>query len=158
MNTRNRTNYQIIPVLFWIGLGFFVMILSHNLGLGGLRNPGPGLMPFLLGFFLCMVSFYVLILSLRRKEETDSAAQTEQGGQVRLGKLCLVLASLFVYALLLEPLGFLVTTFLVLVILFRTLNSRWRPVLVASVLTALTAYFLFSYLGVQFPKGILKGL
>ena len=158
MNTRNRTSYQIIPVLFWIGLGIFVMILSHNLGLGGLRDPGPGLMPFLLGFFLCMVSFYVLILSLRRKEETDSAAQTEQGGQIHLGKICLVLASLFVYALLLEPLGFLVTTFLVLVILFRTLDNRWSSVLLASVLTVVVSYLIFTYLGIRFPMGILKGL
>jgi hypothetical protein len=69
-----------------------------------------------------------------------------------------VLASLFVYPLLLERLGYLITTLLVLIILFRSMNNRWSSVLLASVLTVLVSYLLFTYLGIRFPKGILKGL
>ena len=133
------------------------MILSYRLGLGGLRNPGPGLMPFLLGFFLCVIAGYFALTFLSRKQTREDTADTEKG-RIKVWRLCLVLASLFAYALLLEPLGFLITTFLVLVILFGTLDNRWSTILIASLLTALIAYLLFRYLGVQFPRGILKGL
>ena len=152
-----KHKYHIVPILFWIGLGLLVMILSYRLGLGGLRNPGPGLMPFLLGFFLCVIASYFVLTFLSRKQTREDTADTEEG-RIKVWRLCLVLASLFAYALLLEPLGFLITTFLVLVILFGTLDNRRSTILIASLLTALIAYFLFRYLGVQFPRGILKGL
>ena len=140
-----------------MGLGLFVMVLSHQLGLGGLHNPGPGFMPFLLGCFLCTTSFYTLLTSPRKREESGGAAKDERG-QIDFGKLCLVLASLFAYPLLLERLGYLITTLLILIILFRTMNNRWSSVLLASVLTVLISFLLFTYLGIRFPKGILKGL
>jgi len=114
-------------------------------------------MPFLLGCFLCITSFYVLLASGRKGEEREGVAKEERG-RIDFGKLCLVLASLFVYPLLLERLGYLITTLLVLIILFRTMNNRWSSVLLASVLTVLVSYLLFTYLGIRFPKGILKGL
>jgi len=151
-----KHKYHVIPIFFWIGLGLLVMILSYRLGLGGLRNPGPGLMPFLLGFFLCVIAVYFLLTFLSRKQTLEGTAHAEQG-RIHVWRLWLVLASLFAYALLLEPLGFLITTFLVLLILFGTLDNRWSTMLIASLLTALIAYCLFNYLGVQFPKGILRG-
>jgi putative tricarboxylic transport membrane protein len=148
--------YHIISLLVWIGLGFFVMFFSYQLGLGRLHNPGPGLMPFLLGFFLWFISCYLLLTSLHKKE--GDRAVKEEPSRSNLGKLSMVLASLFAYALLLEPLGFLMTTFFTLIFLFRTTNNRWSSVLLASVLTVFFSYVIFTYLGIQFPKGILKGL
>jgi putative tricarboxylic transport membrane protein len=126
------------------------------LGLGRLHNPGPGLMPFLLGFFLCIISSYLLLMSLH-KTKGQGTVKREQS-QVHVGKLCMVLTSLFAYALLLEPLGFLMTTLFTLLFLFRTMNNRWSSVLFASFLTAFLSYVIFTYLGIQFPKGVLKGL
>ena len=148
--------YHTIPLAVWIALGLFVMLLSYRLGLGGLHNPGPGLMPFLLGFLLCATSFYILLASRQHKEDRDGAR--DQSGQLRLGKLTIVLTSLFAYPLLLERLGYLVTTLLVLTILFRTMSNRWFSVIVASFLTVVISYLIFTYLGIRFPKGILKGL
>jgi putative tricarboxylic transport membrane protein len=152
-----KHKHHSIPLFVWIGLGLTVMVLSYRLGLGGLRNPGPGLMPFLLGFFLCTISLYLLATFLSRKEAQEGAADDKQG-QIRSWRLWLVLASLFAYALLLEPLGFPITTFLILAILFRSMNNRWVTVLLASFITVLVSYLVFTYLGIRFPKGILKGL
>ena len=152
----NKNKYGIIPILFWTGLGLFVMFFSYKLGLGGLRNPGPGLMPFLLGFFLFLVSLYFLVTFLYKKVGRDGVVKEKQS-QINYVRLCLVLASLFAYSLIFETLGFLITTLLILIILFRTTNNRWYAVLIASVLTAFVSYFLFTYLGIRFPKGILKG-
>jgi putative tricarboxylic transport membrane protein len=156
MSTK-RVKNQIILAFFWVGVGLFVMVLSYQLGLGGLHNPGPGLMPFLLGFLLIFVSI-CLLLTFLFKRAVRAVALKEDQGQVNYVRLCLVLASLFAYSLLLEPIGFLITTLLTLVILFWSMSNRWVTVLLASILTAFISYFLFSYLGIRFPQGIIKGL
>lgn len=148
--------YRIVPILVWIGLGLFAMAASYELGLGGLHNPGPGLMPFVLGFFLCMTALYVLVSSLHKTEGTGEVVK-EKKGRINFGKLLLVLAALFAYPSLLERLGYLLTTLLVLIVLFRSMNNRWFIVVLASILTAAVSYALFTYLGVRFPQGIFRG-
>ncbi len=148
--------YHVLPLIAWVVLGLFVMLASYRLGLGGLRNPGPGLMPFLLGLLLCLTSTYVLITFLAEKVDRGSTAA--EGPRPGFSRLCLVAGSLFVYSLLFETLGFIATTFIVLVVLFRSMQNRWLIVGLASVTTVVVSYALFTYLGVQFPKGILKGL
>ena len=145
--------YHIIPILCWIGLGFFLMILSYKLGLGRLHNPGPGLMPFLVGVFLLLTSLFFLKASLFRKGIRDETGE-EEPGQTNFLKIGIVLVSLFAYAFLLEILGYCVVTFLVLFFLFRSMGSKWSFSLVVSVLTVLITYFLFTYLGIRFPWGI----
>jgi putative tricarboxylic transport membrane protein len=145
--------YHIFPALFWIGLSLFVMVFSYRLGLEGFHHPGPGLMPFLLGLLLLPLSLYLLMGSLLKKREGDETGKGGEG-QTDYGKIGLVLLALFVYALLLERLGFLITTSVFLLILFRSMGNRWITVLVASVLTVLTTYFVFTFFGVRFPTGI----
>lgn len=145
--------YHIIPILCWIGLSFFLMILSYKLGLGRLRDPGPGLMPFLVGVFLLLTSLFLLRASLFRKGIRDETGK-EEPGQTNFLKIGIVLVSLFAYAFLLEILGYCLVTFLVLFFLFRSMGSKWSFSLVVSVLTVLISYFLFTYLGIRFPWGI----
>jgi hypothetical protein len=68
-----------------------------------------------------------------------------------------VAAVLFAYALFLEGLGFHVTTFVVLAILFRLGGyKRWVQVLGYSAIVVAITYLLFTYLGVRFPPGIFR--
>jgi putative tricarboxylic transport membrane protein len=147
--------YAIFPALFWVGLSLFVIIFSYRMGLGGFHNPGPGLMPFLLGLLLLPISLYLLISSVLRKKERDEAPEEEQG-QTNYRQMGIILISLFVYAFLLERLGFLIATFVFLVLLFRGVGNRWITVLAASVVTVLAAYFVFTFFGVRFPEGVLR--
>ena len=156
--------YQRIPVIFWIGLSLLVMILSYNLGLEdntgleGAYNPGPGLMPFLSALSLLLVSLYLLLSSLFKKgpQGVDVEPEKKETRQINFGKIILVLASLFSYAFLLESLGYLVTTSLIMILLFRGMGSTWTNTLVSSVATVLITYFVFTYLGLLFPEGIFK--
>ena len=131
------------------------MILSYKMGLGGFHTPGPGLMPFFIGALLFLTSFYLLGKSFLKKVETDKTT-SEERGQINYRKIGLVLASLFLFALLLETLGYLVVTSLFFVLLFRSVGNRWRTVFVASALAVFITYFGFTFLGVKFPLGILR--
>jgi putative tricarboxylic transport membrane protein len=126
------------------------------LNLGRFHSPGPGLMPFILGVLLLIVSLYLLIISLFKIGGKKEIPKKEPS-QIDFVKIGLVLISLFVYTLLLEKLGYLITTFLLLIVLFRSAGSkRWRSVLIASTLAVFLTYFVFTSFGLRFPAGILK--
>jgi hypothetical protein len=153
--------YDTILFIFWMGFSLFVMFFSHSYGLGTFSNPGAGLIPFLVGLLLLMISFGFLMRSFFKIRGEDKAVKTvrEEQGKIDFRKISLVLASLFIYGLLLERLGYLIVTSLTMVLLFWCVGvKRWRSVLVASGLTVLITYFLFTYLGVRFPAGILRFL
>ncbi len=152
-----REKLQILPLLFWIALSVLVMALSWRLGLKdqagqeGVWGPGPGLMPFLASGILFLVSLGLLARGLlKRKPE-----RAKPCSKVNYGKTILVLAAIFAYAFLLERLGYLVMTFLLLGPLFWKMGTKWNYALIASAGTALLTYFLFTYLGLLFPEGIL---
>ena len=156
--------YQFIPTLFWIGLSLFVMFFSYRLGLEdktgleGIHNPGPGLMPFIVALSLLFISLYLLIRPLLKKSAQGKTIRIvkEEMKNPNYGKMILVLACLFGYAFLLEPLGYLVTTCLALLLLFKGMGVKWGSALFASLTTTLVTYFVFTYLGLLFPEGIIK--
>ena len=60
--------YHPIIIVFWIGLSLFLMVHSYKLGLGRLRDPGPGLMPFIIGVLMFVPSAYLLIAELLKSD------------------------------------------------------------------------------------------
>ncbi len=146
---------HIIITLFWIGLGIFVLIFSYNLGLGRFNNPGSGLMSFLLGVILVLLSLYSLIISLLKKAG-DEGTPKEGRSQTSYRKIGLVLVALFTYSFILEKLGFVITTWIFLFLLFRSMGNRWITTFIASTFTVLATYFGFTYFGVRFPPGIFR--
>ena len=139
-----------------MGLGVFAVVHAYSLGLKGIGGPGPGLMPFLIGILLLLAAGYLLAGSLLKRNDKD---QTKKEGQnkVNLGKTSLVVASLVAYALFMESLGFLITTALLLVALFKGMGTKkWRTVVMVSVLTTLITFFAFTYLRLRLPMGILR--
>ena len=125
-------------------LGIFITIASYGMGLWTSSQPGVGLMPFGLGILLVLCSFPLLIGSWVRVKEARENEKPGLWADVDLKKIAFVIASLVGYLILLEKLGFLATTFLVLFALFKTVGSqKWRWALIATVLTVSCAYLLF---------------
>ena len=148
--------YHIFPIIFWIGLSLFIVVLSYKLGLGGFHSPGPGFMPFIVGILLLTISLYLLLRHLLKMGDKGETVKEEQG-QINFWRISLVLVLLFAYSLLLEKLGYLIATFMLLSILSKSMGSKkWTSVLIGSVLTVLVTYFVFTSLGLRFPKGILQ--
>ena len=150
---------ELPPILFWIGLSVLVMVLAHRLGLQdktGVEKagtPGPGLMPFLCGLSLLLVSLYMLAAFLLRNRAGEESAVEGQAKPNR-GLIILILAVLLGYAFLLEPLGYLLTTGLTLFFLFHRMGGRWGTAALASAATAVITYLVFTQLGVLLPEGI----
>jgi len=71
--------------------------------------------------------------------------------------LVFMLAALFIYVLLLNLLGFVLATFLLLLVLFRVIEPYgWKMVLISSLLTITGTYFFFVVLlESRLPRGLL---
>ncbi|HEX2966605.1 MAG TPA: tripartite tricarboxylate transporter TctB family protein [Syntrophorhabdaceae bacterium] len=145
---------ETITVLFWISFGVFVMYSSWRFGLGTFRSPGPGLMPFLLGVLLCLVALYFLGSLIIGK--TSGLDKEQKANDAQIWKIALVVGSLVSYALILEKLGYIVSTLLLLFIMYWAAGTSKRVAVISSAITVLLTYILFSRLGVVFPQGILK--
>lgn len=131
-------------------LSLYVALESWRLGLGTYSRPGPGFFPFYSSFVLGLLA---LILTLRAWR---GALEREEAWGKWISILLVALAMLG-FALLLDRLGFLLTTFLFIGSLLYVVERRdWIVSLGAAALTALAAYAIFElWLRAQLPAGIL---
>jgi putative tricarboxylic transport membrane protein len=143
----------IIANVFWLVLSIAVCLQSWRLDVGGLHTPGPGFLPFYSAILLGVLALISLIQILK---ETEGPAAGILGG-VRWFKLVFMLVSLFIYVLLFNLLGFVLATFLLLLVLFRVIEPYgWKMVLISSLLTITGTYFFFVVLlESRLPRGFL---
>ena len=145
--------------LFWMGVGilFSAGALKYRLIKSGI--PGAGFFPFLAGIIMVILSMMVLGSALKKKGEDQEAQAKERFFPQRnsLKKIGLALIGLFGYWLLLEFLGFLITTFLFLIFLLKFIEpQRWTTALTTAILATGLSYLLFNlWLKVQMPIGVL---
>ena len=141
--------------IFLLIFSLFVCREAYKLSLGPPGAPGPGLVPFLLGtilFVLSSIYFFKTLRALRQEQEI----YLWRG--LRWRKVILVYAILFSYALLLEKGGFLLCTFLFLMSLFQWVDKqRWYWVYGGSLAITLLCYAVFKiWLKIQLPVGLLR--
>jgi hypothetical protein len=89
-----------------------VIVESLRLSLDDIHNPGPGFMPFALGISLLLLSLLVFLVPGEKPKEAGLNREA-------LKRNLLILAGLVIYMLLFKPLGFYLTTFLLLVYLMK---------------------------------------
>jgi len=137
--------------------GAVTAILSVQMPLGTFRAAGSGLFPLCLGILLMMLSaaFLVKVLWSPRELARMDASDMEGAGSAR--PVVAFLAATALATLLLNALGYLIVSFLLMAALLRILGSqRWALNLTVSLLTAACSHTLFVYLlKVPLPKGFL---
>jgi putative tricarboxylic transport membrane protein len=142
--------------LFWLVIGTGIALCSLKYGIGTFREPGPGFITFFGGVILILLSLGLFLSSFRDREG--------QGGfkslwaDLETGKVLYVIALLVAYIFLLKPVGFLISTFFLLFLLFRVKGSyRIKTIFLMSFLVTVGSYIIFEiWLKAQLPKGILE--
>jgi hypothetical protein len=100
-----------------------------------MRVPQTAFFPKLLAAVLFLLSLVFLAQALAGERSSLDANSTGTGGWRRIG---VTLATLVGFTLLLEPLGFLLTTFLLMVVLLRAIEAQsWGKVIALAVATSL---------------------
>ena len=143
---------------FWFLFCLFIIYESYRLGLGTMYQPGPGFLFFWTGIVVAIMALIVVLQSFRAQAAEE--VQEAPTGKRTTTKVILVIVALFLYAVLMEWLGFFIVTFLLFMFLLGVIEKKkwWFAVLVSAAVT-LFAYLVFeTALQSQLPKGILEFL
>ena len=135
--------YQTVGALVALAIGVGGAVLAYGYGLGSLREPGPGLWPFIVSVMIATLS---LILLVTGRGLTDSEAFTRSSALPLTGVITFI-----AFGLLMPLIGFEIPALALCVIWLRFLGGEtWRSTIVISVLTTATFYLLFLY-GLRIP-------
>ncbi len=121
--------------------------------MGRVRHPGPGFIPF--GLALCLIILSLALIFKSWNRDIPSASFWPRRAWLR--PLLGVVIFIF-YALVIQWLGFLLSTLLFLVIWMRLIERvRWQTLIGVSIGTTAGLYFIFVFfLEVPLPMGFLK--
>lgn len=152
----NQRQRDMSSSLFWLVIGLLFCLGSIKYGDIRAGFPSAGFFPFMGGAILMLLSGIQLLGAVFAPRAEDEKAEAFFPQQDTVRRLSISLIILFLYPISLDVLGFLITTFLFMVLILRCLEPQgWKTVLVTASLTSIVAYVLFEVLlKVQLPRGI----
>ncbi len=140
---------EIAAVALGLAVAAVALWEALSLPIGTLRSPGQGFFPLWLGVLLLLLSLALLGQTLRAR------AAPGAHGEGRIGQVVGLVAALAAYTAILEPIGYPVATFLLVLYMVKiTHPQRWPLALGVSLLAAAGSYLLFAvWLKVPLPPG-----
>jgi putative tricarboxylic transport membrane protein len=137
-----------LPAVALIGLGLAALYWASGLSFGSVRQPGSGFYPTLVS--LALIAFAAVAAA---RSAPLSHRDVPAGGH---GRVWLVVAALAAYAWAVTPIGFLLCTAALLILLLRGVGRvAWWPSVAAAVIASAGCYAVFTRLGVPLPAGVL---
>jgi putative tricarboxylic transport membrane protein len=136
-----------------LGLSGYILIDSISLGVGSLRIPRAGFFPALLSVILAVLS---LVLLGQAARETGGAADPFRLGSTSWTRVACAVSALLAFGLLVDYLGYALSSFLFITILLRATESiRWSLIVVIALSTSVISYGIFGWLlQTPLPPGI----
>jgi hypothetical protein len=148
---------RFIESAVWLAVAALVAYKSVELELGTFTSPEAGFMPFLAALVLAFLGLLIFF----QKDSSPREGDHEVSLPLNVTPTALIIASLLVvFVVLLKTLGYLISSFLLMMFLFRLAgNRKWMTVLLNSFLAATLSYLLFGVLlKLDLPEGVLLGL
>ena len=144
-----------ISGIFFLIFALITIIKSYRLGLGKVVEPGPGFLFFWAGIVLAIMSLVIIFSSFDRKKA--GVPDKPILGEISFRKIILVLAAVFLYALMIETLGFILVTVMLFVFILGVVEKKsWLFTILSSFIVTSAAYLVFkTWLQTQLPAGIL---
>jgi putative tricarboxylic transport membrane protein len=143
--------------LFFLALGTLVLFAIRGFPNIPGQPVGPALFPGLIAAGLCITGVMLVIKGIRQQTSAAWFAWEDwvhSPGHVFA--LCVLLASVIFYIAFANSLGFLLTSFLMLIALFKALHVGWRRTLIVAMVATLVVHFAFyKLLRVPLPWGVL---
>ena len=131
---------------------------SLPLPYGNIHNPGPGFYPLWLGILLGVMSGALILKSVRQKGQQRSLRDI-LAEKVRWDKVLFLLLALALYGYLMNILGFLLITILLMVFLLRFIEPQpWRSVITWTLVGSCGSYLIFEiWMKLRLPRGFWGG-
>jgi hypothetical protein len=145
---------HVISGLFWLAVSILVAVMAIDLGLGTFSSPGSGFVFFWSSLGLGALSVILILKSILGKGGANPFVDLWKG--LKWGNAVLAIVMLLLYALILTTLGFMLSTFMLMIVLFGIGRSSYRAVIVSALITTILSLIIFRYfLEVHLPRGII---
>jgi putative tricarboxylic transport membrane protein len=143
-----QTHLDRSSALVFLILALSVGVEAYRLDPGKLGSPGPGLTPLLYASVLGVLSLILIVRSFRQQLDVHIVLNWRM--------VLPILSILLIYSLLIERLGYLVCTFLVMVVLFRIGRTGWFGSIIFGIGAIFVIHILFvRWLAVPLPRGFI---
>jgi putative tricarboxylic transport membrane protein len=138
--------------IFFLTVSIAVFVGSLQLGLGTTHQPGPGFVSFGASGLLGLLSLIAFLRTFAGKEQSEKTLFKN----TLWWRVILSGSAILVFALVMPTLGYLITTFLLMLFLYFMIHEqKWYWVIISSLLSSFGSYYLFSkLLNCQFPDGL----
>ena len=144
-----------IIAIFWLLLSCYFAYASYQLGLGAGGRPGAGFFPFGTALGIGVIALLRLIGVNRDASEAKPATRADEWRRISA-----IVAGMLAFALLLDLLGFVICTFLLLAFYLKMVAAQpWQRTLIFAGASAVGAHLFFDVLlRAQLPRGLLAFL
>lgn len=143
--------YERVTAMLIVLAGVWIMYYAwHTLKLGSIHVPDAGLLPFLCGAGLIILSIvWLLILQWKKEPEKGDAEEKRRWQRPVLALLLMV-----IYGVAMETIGYITSTLAFMVVWQKLLErEKWLKTALISILGTLAMYALFVYfLRVPIPQ------
>jgi len=142
---------DIVGSLILILVGIVAIVGAIGLHVGTPTEPQPGFFPFLSGAFIFVLSAIILARGWLGRSDREA-----KFGEVRRPALLVVV--LIAFVAILEPLGYLITSLIIVALVLRIMGIKsWGVLLTTSFAMSIGTFVLFDrLLGIALPVGILS--
>jgi putative tricarboxylic transport membrane protein len=144
---------DVASALVLLAVALLAWMAARDLPWGTLHQPGAGFFPKSLALLLGSLSIVLLARGGLIDTAPVSSLWPEREGRIRVA---IMLAALLAYVLLLEPVGYLIATAGLFLVLLRWVGRQgWAITLGTAALAAVGSYVLFArWLMVSLPAGL----
>jgi putative tricarboxylic transport membrane protein len=144
---------DVLSGLTLLSLAAFAWVSARDLPIGTLSRPGAGFFPKHLALLMAMFAILLFVRGWLRSGGSVSATWSDRAGLARVGGM---LAALIGYVLVVETVGYLVTTAVLFVAMLRWIGRQgWVVTLAVAVIASGGSYLLFArWLMVSLPGGV----
>jgi len=142
--------------IFWIIFGITISIWSATFPFGGPKDPGPAYFPLACGLIFILLGMIMLFQRKAKKGEIPLKSFEPLIPQWPAAKrIIFTLGGMLVFALLLKPLGFVLTVFLLILFLVKGVQpQKWRVALFYAFVSASGSFTVFKVLlKTSLPRG-----
>jgi putative tricarboxylic transport membrane protein len=139
--------------VFWLLFSAITCFAASRLSMGDFHEPGSGFFPLAVGLLTGFLALVALLQSLKLKGDEEGGV----GERLRWWNIVIILAALLAYGLSLEKIGFMINTFLFMVLLLKVVDPQtWTKAILIGLATAISSDLAFNVLlGAQIPSGII---
>src|SRR4051794_4312365 len=147
-------NSELWGGLIGLALGIFVIRSGIKLKLGTINDPGSGYVLFYTGILICLFAAAIVVAAITERGPTFGS----RWENARWTKPVIVIVCLIAFSIALDPLGFLLSSIPLMVLLLRMIDPvRWSLAIPIAVLVPLGMWWLLKrLLLIQLPSGVFQ--